>query len=193
MVMPFTKTSYYQEKISKQQLLQETVREIEFEECEFVDCSFVQCKFEKCSFITCTFQSSMLSAIVPTDSRFVDVRFNKCKVIGFDWTKAHHIQDIHFTDCQLNYSNFRMLKLPKMEMSDCEAKELDFTETHLTEANLCGTDFERSIFLKTILTKANFTGAKNYSIDARNNTIRKAKFSLPEALSLLDCFDVVIE
>jgi fluoroquinolone resistance protein len=191
--MGFTKSSYYQEKFTKISLAQSTVKEIEFEECEFHDCSFVDCGFIRCRFINCTFSGCMISAIVPTDCRFVDVYFTDSKVIGVDWTKAQHMREVRFDRCQINYSNFRLLKLPKMTMTVCEAKEVDFTGTDLTEGDFTYTDFERSVFSKTILTKANFTGAKNYFIDARQNTIKKARFSLPEALSLLYCLDVVIE
>lgn len=78
-------------------------------------------------------------------------------------------------------------------MINCEAKEVDFTETDLSEGTFGGTDFERSIFSKTNLTKANLKGAVNYSIDPRYNIIKKAHFSLPEALSLLGCLDIVID
>ena len=78
-------------------------------------------------------------------------------------------------------------------MINCEAKEVDFTETDLSEGRFNGTDFERSVFSKTNLTKANFSGAVNYSIDPRYNTLKKTHFSLPEALSLLSCLDIVID
>jgi uncharacterized protein YjbI with pentapeptide repeats len=123
----------------------------------------------------------------------VDSSFSGSKVIGLDWTKAQHIEGISFDNCQLNYSNFRMLKLKKLKMTGCEAKEADFTEADLSAGDFSNTDFEKSIFFKTNLNAADFTGARNYYIDARVNTLKKAKFSLPEALSLLDGLGVVIE
>lgn len=62
-----------------------------------------------------------------------------------------------------------------------------------SERDFRNTDFEKSIFSKTNLYKVNFKGAKNYYIDIKNNNIKKAKFSLPEALSLLDTLDIEIE
>ena len=191
--MSFTKSNYYQEKFTKVALSNETVKEVAFEECEFKGCSFVDCKFEKCKFINCNFDGCMISAVIPTGSRFVEVSFANSKVIGLDWTKAQHIREIGFENCQINYSNFRLLKLPKIKMISCEARDTDFAETDLTEGNFSNTDFQRSVFSKTNLTKANFKGAKNYYIDARYNTIKKAHFSLPEALSLLNSLDVVID
>ena len=191
--MGFTKDDYYQETFIKITLSKETIKEVEFEECGFAECSFVNCKFIKCRFINCKFDSCVISAVIPTGCHFVDARFTGSKVIGVDWTKAQRIQEISFEKCQINYSNFRFLKLPKITMVNCEAKEVDFTETDLTEGNFADTDFEKSIFLKTILTEANLGGAKNYYIDARYNTIKKAHFSLPEALFLLDSLDVIID
>lgn len=190
--MGFLNGNYYQEKFTKSILSNETISKAEFEECAFKDCSFVDCKFEKCKFIDCKFDSCIISAVVPFDSRFVEVSFSNSKVIGMDWTKAQHIREISFENCQVSYSNFRMLKLPKIRMVACEALEADFTETDLTGADFTNTNFERSVFLKTNLTKANFKGAKNYCIDARCNTVKGAQFSLPEALSLLSSFEVII-
>lgn len=191
--MDFDNNNYYHKKFKKLNLTKQIIKDLEFEECQFFDCSFVDCKLERCRFYNCKFEDSMLSAIIPTDSLFVEVKFVKSKVIGFDWTKTENIQEISFTNCQINYSNFRLLKLPKLIMTDCEAKEVDFTETNLAEGNFQETDFEKTIFFKTILTKADFRGATNYYIDARLNNIKKAYFSLPEALALLNSLDIIID
>jgi fluoroquinolone resistance protein len=191
--MVFTQDSYFQEGFLDLALSDETVRAKEFEECEFNGCSFIGCKFEKCKFINCKFNGCVISAINPVDSFCTDVEFSKCKVIGCDWTRASQIHGLNFAECQINYSNFATLKLPKVKMIDCEAKEVDFTETDLSGGSFNGTDFERSIFFKTNLTKADLKRAINYSIDPRNNTLKKTKFSLPEALSLLSCLDIVID
>ena len=127
------------------------------------------------------------------NSFITDVEFSKCKVIGCDWTKASQIHGLDFAGCQINYSNFAMLKLPKIKITGCEAREVDFSETDLSGGSFNGTDFERSVFFKTNLTKADLTGAVNYIIDPRNNTLKKTRFSLPEALSLLSCLDIIIE
>jgi fluoroquinolone resistance protein len=191
--MDFTEDSYFQESFLNLSLSNETVKSKEFEECEFNNCSFINCKFEKCKFINCKFSDCIISAINPADSWIADVKFSKCKVIGCDWTKTSQIQGLDFTDCQVNYSNFAMLKLPKITMINCEAKEVDFTETDLSDGGFTGTDFERSVFFKTNFTRANLRGALNYCIDPRYNTLKKTHFSFPEALSLLSCLDIVID
>jgi uncharacterized protein YjbI with pentapeptide repeats len=189
----FTKNYYYQEKFAKKALTDETLDGIKFEECEFHDCTFLDCKFIRCRFINCKFTGCILSAAPLTDSRFVETVFTGSKAIGLDWTKAQHLEGISFDKCQINYSNFRMLKLKKIKMSGCEAKEADFTEADLSGGDFSNTDFEKSIFFHTNISGADFKGARNYFIDARVNILKKAKFSLPEALALLDGLDVVIE
>jgi fluoroquinolone resistance protein len=174
-------------------LWKKTIRAKDFEECEFDSCMFVNCRFEKCKFINCKFNECILSAINPVDSRFIDVTFTKSKVIGFDWTKAQKIQELVFNNCQINYSNFKLLKLPKVKITDCEAKEVDFIETDLSEGDFKNTDFEKTRFFKTNLTGANFKNAKNYYIDVKNNTLKRTRFSLPEAMVLLDSLDIIIE
>jgi uncharacterized protein YjbI with pentapeptide repeats len=76
---------------------------------------------------------------------------------------------------------------------NCEAKEVDFTEADLTESNFEGTNFDQSKFLKSNLTKVSFKKAYNYWIDIHNTIIKKARFSMPEAMSLLQSLDVTIE
>lgn len=191
--MTFKEASYYREKFAKISLSGATIREKIFEECEFANSSFIDCKFEKTKFLNCKFVDCILSAVSPLNCRFYEVKFTQCKVLGIDWTKAAQVSDLEFQSCQINYSNFRMLKLPKIKIVSCEAKEVDFIETDLSNADLSHTDFERSQFFKTNLTHADFQGAKNYLIDVKNNTLKKARFSLPEALALLNSLDIIIE
>lgn len=109
--MPFSEDSYFQETFLNLSLSNDTFRAKDFEECVFDNCSFVNCKFEKCKFINCKFNNCVISAINPVDSWFADIEFLKCKVIGCDWTRASQVQGFDFADCQVNYSNFAMLKL----------------------------------------------------------------------------------
>jgi uncharacterized protein YjbI with pentapeptide repeats len=92
--------------------------------------------------------------------------------------------------CVVNYSTFMGLNLKKINLSKCIAREVSFEETNLTQANCRFTDFENSRFIRTNLTEADFTGAKNYSIAASLNTLKKTRFSLPEAMSLLYNLDI---
>ena len=191
--MDFEKDTYSQETFSKLVLAEETIESRVFDECVFVDCLFIGCTLEKCRLLNCTFEKCDLSNIIPMNSEFREVQFTNCKVIGIDWTRAGKIKELNFSECLVNYSNFRLLKLPKTVIKKCEAKDTDFIETDLKNSNLTGSDFENSIFFKTDLSGVDFTRATNYTIDVNNNTLKKTRFSLPEALSLLSNLDIIVE
>lgn len=191
--MYFKEDVYYQQTFSKLALTGEIINVKTFEECVFDDCRFIDCAFEKTRFLNCRFNGCVISAIKVTGCRFYQPVFQKGKVIGIDWTRALLLKEPEFYGCQLNYSNFRMVKMPRAKMINCEVKECEFAETDFTGAVFTGTDFEKSRFFKTVLAGADFRGARNYSIDITNNAISKAKFSYPEAVSLLNHLDITIE
>jgi uncharacterized protein YjbI with pentapeptide repeats len=103
--------------------------------------------------------------MAPFNCRFNEVKFNGCKVMGVDWTRSEDLRGLDFSGCQINYSNFRMLKIPKTKLIACEAKEVEFAEADLSQGDFQRTDFENSVFFKTNLSQADFRGAKNYYID----------------------------
>jgi uncharacterized protein YjbI with pentapeptide repeats len=164
-----------------------------FDRCVFENCSLIECRFEECTFMDCKFKGCVLSALKLTNSSFLDTKFVGSKVIGCDWTKTKSLRALEFDNCQLDFSNFSMLKLHHLKLNGCTAKEVDFSGADLTEADFEGTDLEKSRFVNTNLTKASLRKAVNYAIDFKLNKLKKTVFSLPEALSLLDSLDIVIK
>ena len=191
--MAFDKDTYYRETFTGLSLENETVKGVFFEECVFENCSFVTCTFERCRFLTCKLTGCILSAIMPTNTRFEDVSFVSCKAIGVNWSRAMETRKLRFRDSQVNYSNFRFAKLPDLMMVNCEARDSDFIEADLKGAVMKKTDFQNTYFSKTNLTNADFREAVNYSIDPATNILKKTKFSMPEVMGLLDSFDIIIE
>ncbi len=189
----FSKAGYFQESFADLSSSKEDVQSRIFEECEFKNCTFIETNFVKCKFLNCQFADCVLSAVKPLNSRFAGVAFRRSKTIGFDWPKAMKVEKLEFENCQINYSNFRLVKIAKIKILDCEAKEVDFIETDMSGGDFRNTDFERSVFFKTNLTGADFRGARNYKIDARNNVVKKARFSVPEVLGLLSGLEIFID
>ena len=85
------------------------------------------------------------------------------------------------------------MDLRSIEIISCEARNLDFEKTNLSKAKLTDTDLLNTTFSNTNLSFVDFTDAKNYRIDPTKNNIRKAKFSLPDAIALLDQWDIEIK
>ncbi len=172
---------------------------IDFSACHFDRCVFTESAFAHCSFTDCRFTGCDLSLARVPGSRFTDSRFHASKLLGIDWTKAGNavisklFLSVHFDDCLLNYATFFGLTLRRGRFVGCIAREVDFRDADLTEAVCTQTDFTGSKFHHTNLTKADFRHATGYTINPATNTVTKARFSLPEAVSLLSGFDIVIE
>ena len=165
----------------------------EFENCTFEKCVFIECVFENCRFIDCNFSECSISANKPFNSLFTNITFKDSKIMGFDWTKAKSVRLLNFERCNISYSNFSFIKLPNLKLLECIANEVNFSEADLTNGVFTNTDFTKTVFSKTNLTKADFRKAYNYGIDFNFNILKNAKFSLPEAASLLKSLDIIIE
>ena len=164
-----------------------------FTDCTFKNCQLNMLTFADCYFTDCIFEGCDLSLLKVKGSFFNRIQMTGCKAIGIHWFDTGAPFAINFIDCNISYSSFFGKGLRKAKFKNCVAKEVDFSECNLTEADFSGTDLEHARFADCDLSLANFKEARNYSINLQENKVRKTKFSLPEALSLLDPFDIVIE
>lgn len=167
----------------------------EFDDCTFEACDFTDATLKNCKFIDCHFINCNLSLVKLAYSQFRDVVFEKCKLIGVDWTNASWPRltltaPIKFIQCMLNNSSFFKLTLQELVMEECKAHEVDFREGNFCEANFTFTDFTHSLFGKTNLSNADFTDATNYYIDVYQNDIKNAKFCRLEAVNLLESLGI---
>jgi uncharacterized protein YjbI with pentapeptide repeats len=171
---------------------------LEFENCTFVRCKFRDCTLRECRFVECSFQECVFNMVHLYDSTFREAKFVKSQVIAVDWAEAAWQQiatlnTLSFSEeCVLNYSSFFGLRLHNLRLAECIARYVDFSEADLKKADFHHTDLAESKFLHTNLTDADFTAAFSYSIDATANTLKRTRFSLPEAVSLLLGLDIVL-
>jgi len=170
----------------------------QFYSCVFKGCDLTGTAFISCKFLDCKFMSCNLSLIKVTGSTFLDVEFRDSKLVGVNWTAAYWSRvklpaSLQFVNCVISDSNFMGLSLRDGCVKKCLAKGADFRETDFTRANLSHTDFEDSLFGNTNLTGADLTQAKNYAMRISDNKVKGAKFSMPEAMSLLYYLGIKIE
>ena len=85
---------------------------------------------------------------------------------------------------------FSDLSLKNTNLKDCEIIECEFSKCNLMGANFESSDLKNSRFQNCNLNFTSFKNAKNYSINPNENNVKKAKFSLPEIIGLLDIFDL---
>lgn len=190
----FSNDDFYKEQsFEKLNLKDQKYIHVEFYKCSFASCIFTKSLFENCVFEKCSFSGCDLSVAKFSGSSFIDVKFIDSKLIGIDWTLVQKPISVNFTKCILNESTFYKMDLRSAEITECIAHNSDFENTNLTKADCRKTDFLNAKFSEADLSYADFTEAINYSINPNNTKIKKAKFSLPEAVSLLDAWDVYID
>ncbi len=168
------------------------ITDTEFSNCRFKNCKLFKISFFDCIFENCVFDNCDLASATIRYSSFRDVTFIDTKLTGIQWADASIPLDVHFKQCLLNYSSFIGVDLRNTDIVKCQVKEADFSEANLLKTNCSHSDFAGARFMNTNLTRADFTNATNYSIHPHGNTLCKTKFSLPEALSLLDVFDIIL-
>ncbi len=179
--------------ILKESFDAQSLMKAEFSECVFENCSFKETDFRNASFSECVFKGCNLHLVKMDGCSYKDVIFEECKIVAGDFYKADlHLLLVQFKRCALIGCNFSSMKLKMTNFSESKIKDCIFTEAQLSGANFKETDLLGSIFHQTDLSNANFTNAINYSIDPKTNILRKAKFSVPEVVSLLSAFDIQI-
>lgn len=191
-------TQYLNQNIQDLDFSKEKLESKEFDNCIFIECNFSETTFFKCKFYECLFKSCNLSLVDFSQSSFFDTVFENSKAIGINWTKANWPKvklssPLQFYQCTLNYSSFFGLYIREIRIEECIAEEVDFREADCASANFKQTDFLNAQFMKTNLEKADFTDAIQYHIDVFSNSIKGAKFSVPEAMNLLNCLEIEIK
>lgn len=165
-------------------------RDCSFVRCNLSDASLVRCRFSDCKFVDCN-----LSLTKVTSTGFSGVTFTDCKTVGINWTDAYWSSirvpgSLSFVRCILNDSTFFGLDLRELKLIDCRAIDVDFTGANCEDADFSHSDLRDSVFRQSKLARANFSEASNYSINISNNDIKRAKFTLPDAMSLLYSLDI---
>lgn len=169
----------------------------DFFECTFTHCTFIETQLKKCRFVNCTFNSCDLSLGKLPESIFIETSFHESKIIGVNWAQAGGPATdlgvpINFRKSTLNHCTFIGLKLQGIQIISCQAVNVDFREADLSNADFSGSDLSESLFIHTKLSGADFSQARNYMIDPGLNELKKAKFSLPEAMALLYNMDITL-
>jgi fluoroquinolone resistance protein len=182
-------------RFEKASLTGEHVTGTEFVGVTFVRCDFSEAAFETCRFSDCVFDRCNLNLVQLPGSTLANVAFNDSQLMGVDWTRVDWPRlptgrRISFSNCTVSHSTFIGLSLPEIRLVRCAATDVDFREADLSRGSFAGTDLAESLFLNTDLTQTDFSTARNYRIDPAQNKISQAKFSLPEALSLLYSMDI---
>ena len=162
---------------------------VTFETCDFSSSNWTNARFSNCRFKNCN-----IALVNVAGCRLEEITFEESKVTGVDFFKCEkHFFSIQLLKCRVQTCNFTDLEMKRASFQSSQLREAYFSNTNLQSANFSDTDLLGTLFHNANLEGANFQGARNYSIDPRTNRIKKAKFSLPEAVSLLSCFNILLD
>ena len=165
----------------------------EYDTCTFIKCNFSGIDLSGVHFSDCVFDGCDLTTAKLVQAAFKNVTFKECKLLGLHFEDcSRFLFCLDFYNCILNLSSFNGLSLKKRKFDNCQLHEVDFTDADLSESVFTICDFRRTIFLNTNLEKADFSTSFNYSIDPESNKLKKAKFSLPAVIGLLDKYQLEI-
>ena len=98
--------TYKQVDFTKKQLSKE------YDSCIFIGCTFENTKFSNITFIECEFINCNLSNIKINASAFKVVRFEKCKLLGVNFSDSNpFLIHFNFIDCDLTLASFYQLEI----------------------------------------------------------------------------------
>ncbi len=174
----------------------QTVEGVAFVGCAFARCALLETRFVACRFERCAFGDGELSAVRFDDCTLLGVDFARCKLLGVDWTRAKtsfRPLEVAFSRCALDGGVFEGLDLRAVRFADCRAHRVEFGGANLSGVAFARTDLAGATFSETNLTGADFRTAKNYALHLARNAVEGAKFSFPEAVTLLAPFGVEVD
>jgi uncharacterized protein YjbI with pentapeptide repeats len=85
------------------------------------------------------------------------------------------------------------MKLKDYHFDGCNLEGSYFEECNLEGASFVGCDLEGASFKKNILKKADFRETLNLRINILDNTLKGAKFSYTDAVSLLSEIGLILD
>jgi uncharacterized protein YjbI with pentapeptide repeats len=146
--------------------------------CRFVNIDFKGFNFNEWVFSECTFVNCDMSLVKCQQTAFMNVKFNACKMLGFNFENCKDfLFEVSFENCLLSLANFYKKRLKQTQFVKCELKEVDFTLANLNKTLFKECDLSGAIFSETILEETDFRTAYNFSIDPEKNKLKKAKFT----------------
>lgn len=164
-----------------------------YENCYFNNCGFSNTDLHDIHFIDCVFIGCNMSLVKLSGTTFRDIKFKDCKLLGLHFYDCNNfLFAADFDGCILTHSSFFKMNLKKKQFKNSILHEVDFTETDLSSAIFNNCDMSKARFENTILEKADLSASYNYSIDPALNRIKKARFSMPAVIGLLDKYDIEI-
>jgi uncharacterized protein YjbI with pentapeptide repeats len=155
-----------------------------FSGCTFRNVKLPESRWPRARLEDCVLENCDLTRLAPAEMALRGVQFNRCKMMGVDWTGVSEYPDVSFADCNLDYCSFTSIRLRKTPFARCSLVEASFIDADLTEARFDTCRFTGARFERCDLRKASFGGAQELLLAPATNQVRGASIP-PEAALLL--------
>ncbi len=165
----------------------------EFISCIFEGLNLTDFNFKNTKFIECRFIKCNLSNIQIDGATFRDLSVTNSKLVGINFSNCNSLFQISFEECLLDYSLFQQVESSGASFEKCSLKDVVLSESDFSNSNFSGCNLRGANFNNSNLSGADFRGATEYDIDPLFSKVKKAKFSLPEALTLLSALEITVE
>jgi uncharacterized protein YjbI with pentapeptide repeats len=177
-----------------------------FDECEdkkFINCRFIgciaegamisgclfnQCHFEKCRIVSPKIRNCELNCATFENCSIIGVNFGELKGVG-----RFTLPIAKLSGCVLKYCTFEHMTLDKFDFSCNDILYTTYNGCSLRGASLKGSKLTDTVFYRSDLSDADLRDSVGFRIDIKDNKLTGAKFSYPEALSLLSTLGIIIE
>ena len=166
----------------------------EYELCKFINCDFSNSDLASIVFIDCIFENCNLSMVGLTKTAFREIKFRNCKLLGLHFGNCNRSgMALYFENCNLSHSSFYQTILKNTSFINLKLHDVDFTESDLVGSVFENCDLTGAIFEHTNIERSDLRTSFNYSINPEINRIKRAKFSYPGVVGLLDKYDIEID
>jgi uncharacterized protein YjbI with pentapeptide repeats len=159
-----------------------------FAGCTFRNLKLAESRWEQARLEDCVLDDCDLTRIAPAGLVLRGVRFQRCKMMGIDWTALGAFPDLTFADCNLDYCSFIGLRARKLPAERCSFVEANFVECDLGEARFAECQFAGARFERCDLRKATFARARSLLLDPAGNQVKGAAIPSESALLLAASF-----
>lgn len=140
-----------------------------FERCKLSEAQLARCALESCKLIDCD-----LTQIVLAGTSLRGVVFERCKLLGVDFSVLSDNPDVTFEGCMLRYAAFSDMNLRGVRFVDCDLQDAQLTDCALVNADFPGSDLTGATFSRCDVTGADLSTATGVFLDARKNVVKGA-------------------
>lgn len=194
----FENQTYENEHFEGLHLSQEKFSSLNFTDCSFEDCVFEDCTLKDCSLNDCSFEGCRVVNPISQGTQVKYLSFSKCHLLGVQWqdflSAGLIAAPLHrLKNSSLRYHSFIDMNLKRFSFAGNLIADSLFENCQLAESSFKQCNLQNTRFIACDLKKADFRQALGYQVDIFQSKLKGAKFSLPEAVSLLKDLEIALE